>query len=51
VTIAAEKEDGTPYLVAGLSILYYAGNGLFCYSRDMLNMGQPLSTTAHTHRC
>lgn len=32
------KGDGTPWLVAGLSILYYAGNGLFCYSHDMLNM-------------
>jgi hypothetical protein len=31
-------EDGTPYAVAGLSILYYAGDGLFCYSHDMLNM-------------
>ena len=30
--------DGEPRFVAGLSILYYAGNGLFCYSHDMLNM-------------
>jgi ketosteroid isomerase-like protein len=36
--ILGYKEDGTPWLVAGLSILYYAGNGLFCYSHDMLNM-------------
>jgi ketosteroid isomerase-like protein len=36
--ILGRKGDGTPWLVPGLSILYYAGNGLFCYSHDMLNM-------------
>ena len=36
--ILGEQPDGTPYFVAGLSILYYAGNGRFCYSHDMLNM-------------
>jgi ketosteroid isomerase-like protein len=36
--ILGEKEDGTPWLVPGLSILYYAGGGRFCYSHDMLNM-------------
>lgn len=36
--VLGEKPDGTPWLVAGLSILYYAGEGRFCYSHDMLNM-------------
>lgn len=36
--ILGHKEDGTPWLVAGLSILYYVGDGRFCYSHDMLNM-------------
>ena len=36
--VLGEKEDGTPWRVPGLSILYYTGNGLFCYSHDMLNM-------------
>ena len=36
--ILGHKPDGTPWLVAGLSILYYAGGGRFCYSHDMLNM-------------
>ena len=36
--ILGHREDGTPWLVAGLSILYYARDGLFCYSHDMLNM-------------
>ena len=36
--VLGHKEDGSPWLVPGLSILYYAGNGLFCYSHDMLNM-------------
>ncbi len=32
------KEDGKQWIVPGLSILYYAGDGLFCYSHDYLNM-------------
>jgi len=36
--VMGEREDGTSWSVAGLSILYYAGDGLFCYSHDMLNM-------------
>lgn len=36
--ILGRREDGSPWLVPGLSILYYAGDGLFCYSHDMLNM-------------
>jgi hypothetical protein len=36
--ILGRREDGSPWLVPGLSILCYAGNGLFCYSHDMLNM-------------
>ena len=36
--VMGKREDGSPIAVAGLSILYYAGDGLFCYSHDMLNM-------------
>ncbi len=36
--ILGHKADGSPWMVPGLSILYYAGDGLFCYSHDMLNM-------------
>ncbi len=36
--VLGHKDDGTPWFVPGLSILYYAGEGLFCYSHDMLNM-------------
>jgi len=36
--ILGHREDGTPWLVPGISILYYVGDGLFCYSHDMLNM-------------
>ena len=36
--ILGQREDGSPWFVPGLSILYYAGDGLFCYSYDMLNM-------------
>lgn len=36
--VLGHAEDGSPYFVPGLSILYYAGDGLFCYSHDMLNM-------------
>ena len=36
--VLGEKPDGEPWFVAGLSILYYVGDGRFCYSLDMLNM-------------
>ena len=36
--ILGRKEDGSAWMVAGLSILYYASDGRFCYSHDMLNM-------------
>ncbi len=36
--VLGHADDGKPHFVAGLSILYYAGDGLFCYSHDMLNM-------------
>ncbi len=36
--ILGKREDGSPWKVPGLSILYYAGDGLFCYSHDLLNM-------------
>ena len=36
--ILGTKPDDTPWSVPGLSILYYAEDGLFCYSHDMLNM-------------
>jgi hypothetical protein len=36
--VLGRREDGTPWLVPGLSILYYAGAGRLCYSHDMLNM-------------
>jgi len=46
--VMGETSDGSPCVVPGLSILYYAGDGLFCYSHDMLNMthvGQMLKAT------
>ena len=36
--ILGQKPDGTDWSVPGLSILYYAGDGMFCYSHDYLNM-------------
>ncbi|MEE2678649.1 MAG: nuclear transport factor 2 family protein [Myxococcota bacterium] len=36
--VLGHREDGSPWMVPGLSILYYAGDQLFCYSHDMLNM-------------
>ena len=36
--VLGEKPDGGQWIVPGLSILYYAGDGLFCYSHDYLNM-------------
>ena len=36
--VLGHRDDGTPWSVPGLSILYFASDGLFCYSHDMLNM-------------
>ena len=36
--VLGKKDDGSDWVVPGLSILYYAGDGLFCYSHDYLNM-------------
>jgi hypothetical protein len=36
--ILGDKPEGGHWMVPGLSILYYAGDGLFCYSHDYLNM-------------
>lgn len=36
--VLGEDAEGRPWVVPGLSILYYAGDGLFCYSHDLLNM-------------
>jgi ketosteroid isomerase-like protein len=36
--VLGTREDGSDYCIPGLSILYYAGDGLFCYSHDYLNM-------------
>ncbi|NQX88811.1 MAG: nuclear transport factor 2 family protein [Halioglobus sp.] len=42
--VLGKRPDGAPYTVPGLSILYYAGDGLFCYSHDYLNMTYILET-------
>jgi hypothetical protein len=36
--ILGDRPDGGQWIVPGISILYYAGDGLFCYSHDYLNM-------------
>lgn len=33
-----EREDGSTYECPGLSVLYYAGDGKFCYEMDIMNM-------------
>ena len=42
--VLGRRSDGSPWFVPGLSILYYAGDGLFCYSHDMLNMAHVFET-------
>jgi hypothetical protein len=32
------REDGSYHECPGLSVLYYAGDGKFCYEFDLLNM-------------
>ena len=36
--VLGEKPDGGQWIVPGISVLYYAAGGLFCYSHDYLNM-------------
>ena len=36
--ILGQKPEGGEWTVPGMSILYYAGDGQFCYSHDYLNM-------------
>ena len=42
--VLGERADGQRWFVPGLSILYYAGSGRFCYSHDMLNMAHVFAT-------
>ena len=34
------REDGTPFQVPAFSVLHYAGNGLFDYELDLMNIGE-----------
>lgn len=36
--VVSQKTDGSYWSVPGISILHYAGEGLFCYEMDMINM-------------
>jgi len=38
--IVGTRPDGTHWMVPCLSILYYAGDGLFCYEYQMVNVAQ-----------
>ena len=42
--VLGQKEDGSDWIVQGLSILYYVGDGKFCYSHDHLNMNHIMET-------
>jgi len=34
------RSDGSPYQALGVSVMYYAGDGRFSYSHDLLNMAE-----------
>ena len=36
--LMGKREDGTYHECPGISILYYAGDGKFCYEMDLMNM-------------
>src|SRR5436305_882157 len=46
--LPGERSDGTPYRVAGLSVLRYAGNKKFDYEYDVFNMVQVLDVIAES---
>ena len=41
-------DDGRPVFVPGLSILYYAGDGRFCYEHDIMNMAHVMEAITAT---
>ena len=36
--VVGQREDGGDWKVPGMSVLYYAGDGKFCYEMDLLNI-------------
>jgi ketosteroid isomerase-like protein len=46
--LPGQRADGSPYRVAGLSILRYAGNRKFDYEYDVFNMVQVLDVIAES---
>lgn len=46
--LPGQRADGSPYRVAGLSILRYAGDGKFDYEYDVFNMVQVLEVIAES---
>jgi ketosteroid isomerase-like protein len=46
--LPGSRADGSPYRVAGLSILRYAGDGKFDYEYDVFNMVQVLDVIAES---
>jgi ketosteroid isomerase-like protein len=46
--LPGQRPDGSPYRVAGMSILRYAGDGKFDYEYDIFNMVQVLDVMAES---
>ena len=46
--LSSRRPDGSPYRVAGISILRYAGDGKFDYEYDVFNMQQILEVIAES---
>ena len=46
--LPSERPDGSPYRVAGISILRYAGDGKFDYEYDVFNMKEILEVIAES---
>jgi hypothetical protein len=46
--LPGKRPDGSPYRVAGISILRYAGGGRFDYEYDVFNMQQVLEVIAES---
>jgi hypothetical protein len=46
--LPGKRADGSPYRVAGVSVLRYAGDGKFDYEHDIFNMQQVLEVIAES---
>jgi limonene-1,2-epoxide hydrolase len=46
--VMGHRDDGSEIRVPGISILYYAGDGKFCYEHDIMNMSHVMEAVTES---